>query len=979
MHNKKLFIQIVAVVMFIVFIYFFGMMYNDAKKIVNEYVVDQYITILDDAQEDIIAQTSVLGEVSLLTAGLSELYDIFDPILYEKNEPKVAKQLGEIAKDYGLFINKNIKIAVTNVQGNILCESKGGINLIINETVLSHLLEARIYKSVQYDAKTKQAFIFIISPVLQNSKIIGGIFTSAELKIDLKNQAMGSLIKNNLQLMVLDSNYSIVDSLNNKSSIGENFNTSDLKNRLLMESNTLQSISDTSNLLAMYLPVEQLDVSLVVEGSGTLLLGTKIEIIGNLFEKFCILIGVFLLMVSALIAAYCILKIKYYKENLLSIIDAALIPTWSWKNERIHVNKFFNIMLGYAAVKNSYSLAEFKDLVHKDDWENASFFCNEGNSMDLSHNAEYRIRNVNNKWYWVQCVTNIVPCQENGGKVCVSGIFLDINQKKYVDDSNLEYRQRIEEVIDIRTNALSLSEKKSRQERKILESVLNDIPDIIFWKDIDGRYLGGNNAFVDFTHCSSINEIINKNIYELNIFSMSAVIVLMLQDSEVYSNQGAVYCEHDIKLMDGTSACYGSLKNIYTDDDGTVLGIVCIMRDISKRKQAEEELIRMRYKAEVSNRAKSEFLANMSHEIRTPLNGIIGLNYLAIQQNPPPEVVDYLNKIESSAHNLMRIINDILDFSKIEAGKVELEVTEFYLTDIMDSLSGILESLVGSKDLEIVVEGIEEIPQILMGDSLRFGQVMLNLLSNAIKFTERGYIKILFNVRHKTNSKITLAVEVEDTGIGMTEEQMSTLFSAFIQADSSTTRKYGGSGLGLAISKSLAEMMGGTIELESEVHKGTKFTFISLFSYLEVDVNKIKDNVKVIKKDTAQDKILAGVKVLLAEDNEINQIVAQGILELFGCEVDLACDGNEAIRLAKSKKYDVILMDIQMPYLDGFAATEMLRKDPQFDDIPIIAMTAHATDIDKDKGLAIGMQDYITKPIDTQLLISRLKYWVIDK
>ncbi len=404
-------------------------------------------------------------------------------------------------------------------------------------------------------------------------------------------------------------------------------------------------------------------------------------------------------------------------------------------------------------------------------------------------------------------------------------------------------------------------------------------------------------------------------------------------------------------------------------------------RDLRETKRMLEEIELSREAAEQSAQAKSDFLANMSHEIRTPMNGILGLLHLLSKTPLNDHQQDYLQKALFSTNELLRIINDILDFSKIEAGKLEMETITFTLHGICSELQSLLGHSIHSKNLVFELnEGLFP-GTALVGDPLRLKQVLLNLLGNAIKFTSKGKVSLIIEsaiIRQKVDTErasshaLHCKFIIKDTGIGLSSEQVKGLFSAFSQADSSVTRKYGGTGLGLAISKRIVEMMRGNIWVESALGQGSSFFFTAIFPVAAMQEN----DTPLLTIPISTEQRVHSEHLLLVEDNQINQIIAEELLKSVGYTLDIANNGQEALEMLAENKYAAVLMDIQMPILDGLSATKAIRAQPQFAELPIIAMSAHAMSGDKEKSLLHGMNDHITKPISPEILYSTLDFWL---
>ena len=371
--------------------------------------------------------------------------------------------------------------------------------------------------------------------------------------------------------------------------------------------------------------------------------------------------------------------------------------------------------------------------------------------------------------------------------------------------------------------------------------------------------------------------------------------------------------------------------------------------------------------ASAASEAKSQFLAHMSHEIRTPLNGIIGIADLLSQSKLDDSQSQYLRTIRSSGEALLAIINDILDFSKIEAGKLELEDTNFCLKEMGQSLNDLFIAQLSQKQLEFQFNLDPDLPEYVKGDPLRLKQVLLNLVGNSLKFTEKGGVYISVNV---VQSLPTLRIEfnVTDTGIGIPKEKQRSLFQAFTQVDSSTTRKYGGTGLGLQISQRLVELMNGHIEVQSQPGKGSSFIFT-----IDLEAGEKPSE----EKSTSQssERPISDIRILVAEDNRTNQIVIGAMLTKLGYTFDVFENGKEAIQSLNTNAYDLVLMDCQMPVLDGLEATREIRKSPQWEKLPIVALTAGATDKEQTECTNAGMNDFLSKPITIGVLESTLKKW----
>jgi PAS domain S-box-containing protein len=540
-----------------------------------------------------------------------------------------------------------------------------------------------------------------------------------------------------------------------------------------------------------------------------------------------------------------------------------------------------------------------------------------------------------------------------------------------------------------------ISEQKKAEmvlarERSMYRTLIDTLPDLIWLKDAAGVYVSCNKRFEQFFGAPE-SEINGKTDYDF--VDKELADFFRMNDRKAMEKGGPSVSEEEVPFAsDGHRELLEVTKTPMHDSNGGLIGVLGIGHDISAKRKTEIELEAHRQHlqelvdsktadlkvareaAEAANIAKSAFLANMSHEIRTPINAMTGMVHILRNMGVSPLQSEKLDIIENASRHLLGIINDVLDLSKIEAGKFTLEDIPVNIPALLSNVEAMLGPKAVEKGLAFNIE-VEDLPANLRGDPTRLQQAILNFAGNALKFTEHGYITLRATKVEESTESVLLRIAVEDSGIGIEPDALPKLFGAFEQADTSMTRTYGGTGLGLAITKKIAQVMGGTAGVTSAQGTGSTFWFtVSLRKSDEVAISHPSTNQsdadELLRRDCAHKR------VLLVEDEPINREIAQMLLEEVHLDVDIAENGEIAVQKTQSNRYDLILMDMQMPVLDGLSATLRIRELPACQKVPILAMTANAFAEDKARCMAAGMNDFVTKPVLPEALFDALLRWL---
>lgn len=531
-------------------------------------------------------------------------------------------------------------------------------------------------------------------------------------------------------------------------------------------------------------------------------------------------------------------------------------------------------------------------------------------------------------------------------------------------------------------NALDITdrlhyEEQAREKEKNIRTILDNNDNRIWLLDRNYRLLDFNDAFA-----RAFEKYFGNSLQrDINVFEL-----VPAEEHEEWlrrykaAENGTVHSYTDTFLIEGEKCTY-RITIFPVMEEGELDRLTVFAKDITEQEQAEQALIEAKEKAEEATRAKAQFLSTMSHEIRTPMNAVIGMTHLLLEDNPTPEQVENLRILKFSAENLMVLINDILDLSKVEAGKIVFEHAPFHLSQLVSDLNKSMQPAARQRNISLEVLQDTDLPQMVMGDSVRLSQILTNLLSNAIKFTEEGGVQVQVTMVQDAPDASIVQFKISDTGIGIPQHMQEAVFESFTQGSSDTTRRFGGTGLGLTITKRLLELQDSQIELESKEGEGSVFSFCLRFAKPDSKPDSMQKEITEEKNSSSlQESSLQGKRILMVEDNPLNVFVGRKFLEKWGVELFTAENGRQALEMLGKQVFDLILMDLQMPEMDGYEATRQIRKlkNAELASLPVLAISAATEPEVRTEALAAGVNDFVVKPFNPDDLLNQLSRYLVD-
>ena len=1071
MYKKRLVLMLPFVAVAVLSVFFVAYTtYRSARELLTLTIVNGFEYVLADAKRNMEDRVDKLMELVQVSSALPSVHKALNP----ETSPAARQEALELAQASLGRLARSSKtatnLAMFDSNGRILMDAAGPLDVDISQvSYFSSVMEGHTIKGTKAHYRKEDLLIYIAVPVKIGGVVRGGCVVSMDMQdlilgLQTRTQETAGL------LVLADPRFTVIASSDATLPSGSQYGPL-LQQTLLLDPSSVELPAQMAGVerlgIRTFLP--EIGLSLTVSTSrDTLLAPAEKQWQQTLIYASGAALG-------SIIIVFVLLNTVLRREEkttarFVQVVELIGLPVWDWDQTTglLQVNSHFNALLGLPLDRDTYSTAWYSGRIHPDDLATLPFVVSDLHSaVPIPFDVSFRMRHEDGHWHWLQTVGHITEWTPSGVPLHATGMYLDVHTTKVQAEEGKEYQQQLEASVEEHTRVTQELSGALRYERSLLHNVIDNIPDVIYFKDSHLRIIGGNKAFLNMVglRAEDVRGACNTSTLLNSRLPVRARTRYRQEDMEVMRTATMVCIEETVDTADGRQVRLETYKNVMRDDKGEIIGLVGVGRDITVRKEAEETVLRAKEEATAANKAKSDFLATMSHEIRTPLNGIMGFNHLALQEDPPDALRSYLENIGQSARTLQSIVNDILDFSNIEAGRLVLRYAQVRLYETVQTAMDALLLRAKGRGNSLVLHIAPGVPREIVCDGARLEQILLHLGGNAVKFTQQGAVRIEMRMEptqeeggEATATEPRIRISVEDTGIGMDASKVDMLMQPFTQGDSSSTRQYGGMGLGLALTRALVNSMGSSLKVSSTPGKGSRFSFtvavtptltdeetqavpvqaapiehkpaqviphtiispvqaaeipssegtaegvdavvplLSMPSLADEDMQQERTPLEAaydaaqpfaVEGEAAktteaglplpagpQSSSLRGKRVLVVEDNDLNQLIVQHFLETLGCETAVVGNGQEAMDKARLESFDVVLMDLQMPVMDGVTATRLLRAEGYA--VPIIALTANVRPEDRENTRQAGMQAHVGKPINFEELEGILRFWALD-
>lgn len=949
------------------------LIYADSRNQINASLTRQFNMNLDAVQNNVAARLDTLytiaQDVVTTPSVVAALSDTMDA-------PTRREQLEGFAQEL-----KQVVRLAPGVMGNILLFDAAGTPVMDLQRNAPHDApwNGAQYKDIPAPGSSVRFLqgepqFYAVVPVVVNDKPLGTCMVTLNMSL-LKRQLSARFAATpGLTFALLNDMGTILTSNSPKFPTGEIYPANPQRQAMLETQNELGLLED-GTFLGMSRRLPSYKVTMVISEKRQALMAPLLALLADLLTYSALA----LLASVGLLSWYCfhiISRAEQYQDRYTKTVELAALPTWEWdSNDNLYrLNSYFCAILGFDSAGMALDPTKILDLIHPDDRKLLSTRQILNPSQETQRvRQEVRLRHQDGHWHWVELQGTVFAKGNHTPPVHASGLAVDIHAQRLKTAFAYEYRSRLEAEVNTRTKEIRESEAALRIELTYLQAALNNIPDVICLRDMEKRLLYANTAFLKFFH-ATLADVMHKKTFDpvfTSGLSAETLRVVNKEDDTVLSSGQTLQIEQELKLSSGHTQYFVTTKSVLKDGSGNRIGILCNSSDITMRKFMEKALEKAREESEAAQQSKNEFLANMSHEIRNPLSGILGLSRLAQRFDLPQELRHYLDSMELSGKNLLVLVNNLLNYSKIESGQLVVENAPIDLQQTVNSVVEAFRSRAVLADIGLKYSSSPTVPLWISADSTILRQVMNSLLTYAVTYSVHAEVQVRLWTSQDDEplppgvsaqdrpapGRIRLFLSVQNHGPGITPDQYSRLLLPFPQAVGASLHRYGGTGFGLVIARVLVEAMGGLLHMESNPDEGTRFT---------VEMQVIETSPAMIPQPIPctpdSENILNGKRILLVDDDEINRIVIMEMLHTLGCEVSLAKDGDSAVAMALENTYDALLMDLQMPRMDGYTATRMLRDSGSL--LPIVAISASAMLEDHNRSRAAGMLAHVDKPID---------------